>query len=168
MLTLHTSPPSTLSIPSVVSLFPLPNESGHHSAKETLVGITDSQSVAILDILLPRIPGVSPSLALRPFSSLPLASTPKLVLPVDPMAWSGPNTHRGRGNGHDVLLSVSEDGELAFWIPIEGPTTTEWKCTGTARTLKKGFSMARCSSAKKSVLGVFQTLRPFKYSECSS
>lgn len=157
LLTLHTFPPSTLSIPSIVSLFPLPTESGTSSAaKETLVGITDSQNIVLIDILFPSHSSLVfvPSLSLRSFTSLPLESTPKMVLPVDPMAWSSPYTTERKGNNHDILLSVSEEGELAFWVPIEGPGLVEWKCTGTVRTRKTGLSLACCSSAKKSVLVV--------------
>ncbi len=69
-----------------------------------------------------------------------------------------------------MLLSVSEDGELAFWIPENvlfvstangdarvtngvAKAETVWKCTGKVRTGKKGITMASCSSAKKSCLG---------------
>lgn len=96
-----------------------------------------------------------------------------MILPVDPMAWVGQYGLSSAGSAsqdHDVLLSVSEDGELAFWVPeghavnapagpvnleSNGITKTEaaWKCTGKVRTGRKGLTMARCSSAKKSVLG---------------
>ena len=158
LLTLHTSPPSTLSISSIVSIFALPNESGNgtSTSKQTLVAITDSQSIAVIDILLPSPSSTIsfPSLSLRSLTSLPFESSTKLVLPVDPMAWSGSYTTGNRGNGHDVLLSVSEEGGLAFWIPTEGPGLVEWRCTVRVRTGKTGISIARCGSAKKSVLGM--------------
>ena len=52
---------------------------------------------------------------------------------------------------HDVLLSVSEDGELAFWVP-EANGKTGWRCTRKVRTYRTGFRKVRCSSAKKTAL----------------
>ena len=52
---------------------------------------------------------------------------------------------------HDVLLSVSEDGELAFWVP-ETNRKIGWRCTGKVRTYRTGFRKVRCSSAKKTAL----------------
>lgn len=100
-----------------------------------------------------------------------------VVLPVDPMAWST-GVRNGTGEPRDVLLSVSEDGELAFWALEEdfaaaaggaggveqegkggqkecGDGASEWKCTGRVRTGRRGIGRARCSSAKKSALGAF-------------
>jgi ubiquitin len=54
---------------------------------------------------------------------------------------------------HDTLLSISDDGELSFWIAEEG-TSSGWRCTGKVKTGRKNFSLASCSSAKKSVLVV--------------
>lgn len=77
------------------------------------------------------------------------------------MAWSG--TGAKEWTPHDVLLSVSEEGELAFWSLEEslvenGPVVmngidNEWRCTDRVQTGRKGFSIARCSSTKKSALG---------------
>lgn len=50
----------------------------------------------------------------------------------------------------DVLLSVGSDGELMFWVP-EGKGIG-WRCTGSVRTGRKDIRVARCSSAKKTVL----------------
>jgi hypothetical protein len=78
---------------------------------------------------------------------------------------------RGGWEEHDVLLSVSECGELAFWVPEaycssgvknivngsddgNGTGRNGWRCTGRVRTERKGFNRARCSSAKKTALGV--------------
>ncbi len=96
-----------------------------------------------------------------------------MILPVDPMAWVGQlgSGTRGTSLEHDVLLSVSDDGELAFWVPgddsgertkavdghsanvLNGAGTSGWACTGKVRTGRKGVRIAGCSSAKKSVLG---------------
>lgn len=124
----------------------------------------------------------------------------KKIIPVDPMAWgwgwdewddyrkssitgspiltrsrsrfSGSGVRNGRGGWeeHDVLLSVSECGELAFWVPeayasssggdkrVNGnglrSAANGWRCTGRVRTERKGFNRARCSSAKKTALGM--------------
>ena len=63
------------------------------------------------------------------------------------MAWG----HSRDWMEHDVLLSVSEDGELAFWVP-ETNGKTGWRCTGKVRTCRTGFRKVRCSSAKKTAL----------------
>lgn len=104
----------------------------------------------------------------------PTRSGPKTVTWSD----SANQTETGKGRGgweeHDVLLSVSECGELAFWIPqayvnsngVEGTNGrangktghnlggSDWRCTGRVRTERKGFNRARCSSAKKTALGI--------------
>ncbi|KAI0778601.1 WD repeat-containing protein [Trametes elegans] len=178
-LTLRTTPPATVRVPSLTSLFAL-SPSSHASPYRTLVGITASQTVVVISA---TISGTSTSLSILSETPLPLPVPPKLILPVDPMAWVGQlgSGTRGIAQTHDVLLSVSEEGELAFWIPegsLEGPPDRAasngqvngvngadkprgreghivvWKCTGQVRTGRKGFSMARCSSAKKSVLVV--------------
>ena len=60
----------------------------------------------------------------------------------------------------DVLLSVGSDGELMFWVP-EGKGSG-WRCTGSVRTGRKKIRMARCSSAKKTVLSTFPLLQKFR------
>lgn len=171
LLTLHTSPPATLQVASVTSLFALPPPS-HSDPHRTLIGITASYTVVAIHAV---ISGPTPALSLLSESTLPLPAPPKMILPVDPMAWVGQYGMgtRGVAQAHDVLLSVSEDGELAFWVPegglgdrsdpaangkVNGARGREgqkvsWRCTGKVRTGRKGLSMARCSSAKKSVLG---------------
>lgn len=86
---------------------------------------------------------------------------------------------RGGWEEHDVLLSVSECGELAFWVPeaytnsnlvngndndignggkangAGGVGSSGWRCTGRVRTGRRGFNRARCSSAKKTALGEY-------------
>ncbi|EIW64094.1 WD repeat-containing protein [Trametes versicolor FP-101664 SS1] len=151
LLTLHTSPPATLHVPLITSFFAL-SPPTHSSPQRTLIGVTASYTIVIISA---TISGATPSLSLLSESSLPLPAPPKMILPVDPMAWVGQfgTGTRGAAQAHDVLLSVSEDGELAFWVP-EGGLGDPWKCTGIVRTGCKGLSMARCSSAKKSVLVV--------------
>lgn len=166
LLTLHTSPPVSLSVPSLTLLFVL--SAPHSNPVRTLVGLTTSYTVLLISATLF---GPSPSLRLLSEHALPLSAPPKMVLPVDPMAWVGQlGSKADATEGHDVLLSVSEEGELAFWIPENVPSVltvngdarvtngvakaeTVWKCTGKVRTGKKGITMASCSSAKKSCLG---------------
>ena len=123
-------------------------------------------------------------------TSSPHLNPVKKIVPVDPMAWgwswdshdtlsfapSSPrpksrlskNCRNGRGawEEHDVLLSVSECGELRFWVPSVGSSIIdevngssvvggEWRCTGRVRTERRGFNRVRCSSAKKTALGPF-------------
>ena len=168
-LMLHTSPPASLTVPPLTLLFAL--SAPHSHRVRTLVAVTTTQTILFISASLS---GPTPSLALLSETMLPLPSPSKLILPVDPMAWVGQlgSGTRDTSEEHDVLLSVSEDGELAFWVPEGGLTsptramngnvkvvngTTKqraaWKCTGKVRTGRKGFTMARCSSAKKSVLG---------------
>jgi hypothetical protein len=145
ILTLHSKPPATLSIPPVKSLYSLPC-----NGLESIVGITPSLSVVHVNVQHSPVP----SLTLNSHSSLPLSSPPSMILPVDPMGWS--STHSWME--HDVLLSVSECGELAFW---ESSSTSEWRCTGNVKTGRSGFRKARCSSAKKSALSAFSVLESF-------
>ena len=78
---------------------------------------------------------------------LPLAYPPRFILPVDPMAW----TWSRDSTAHDILLSISANGEIAFWVP-EAQTANGWRCTGKVRTNRTGFRKVRCSSAKKTAL----------------
>jgi hypothetical protein len=87
-------------------------------------------------------------------------------MPVDPMAWSRSLPQillsqedfymaESAGKREDVLVSISDIGELAFWVPdISGEgSKISWRCTGKINTGRKSIGMARCSSAKKTVLG---------------
>jgi hypothetical protein len=140
ILTLHSQPPSTLHLPRVSCLFSTPSRLQH----ESVVGLTEDKFLFHV-----HVSGSSnPALVLYSYNSLPLAQTPKLIIPVDPMAWSRTATLKE----HDNLLSISEDGELCFWT-LEHGRTPGWRCNGRVRTRRKCFKMARCSSAKKSVLG---------------
>lgn len=147
-LTLHSHPAITLSLPSLTSLFSLPSSGTH----ESIIGITSTFS--IIHIIYTPSPSSSEPESISQHSHQALPSSAKMILPVDPMAWSGER----EWSEHDVLLSVSEDGELAFWILDEGAEAggvSPWRCTEKVRTGRKGFSRARCSSAKKSALGVY-------------
>jgi hypothetical protein len=101
--------------------------------------------------------GETPSLSLISQTTLPLSSPPAFILPVDPMGWissRGPTAME-----RDVLLSVGIDGELMFWVP-EGKRVG-WRCTGKVRTGRTNLRMARCSSAKKTVLSEFSSPSEF-------
>ena len=127
-----------------------------------------------------------PGLELASITKLPLGdqeySNLKFIIPVDPMGWTdlyNPGTRSETQAQLDALLSVSNDGELAFWaaevqsspsssrsdspakVKEEVNLTTKpnqsfWKCTGTVRTGRKDIRIAACSSAKKSVLGIYE------------
>jgi hypothetical protein len=99
------------------------------------------------------VSGETPSLTLISQTTLPLPSPPAFILPVDPMGWissRGPTAME-----RDVLLSIGSDGELMFWVP-EGKRVG-WRCTGKVRTGRTNLRMARCSSAKKTVLSEFSS-----------
>ncbi|KAJ7492768.1 RAVE protein 1 C terminal-domain-containing protein [Mycena latifolia] len=134
ILTLSSESQATLPLSQISSLFSLPSKEG----QETIVGIT-------LDFSIVQV-RVNPGLTLYSHNSLPIR-TPKMILPVDPMAWG----MRREWVTHDVLLSVSELGELAFWVPDDS-SSLEWRCTGSVKTHRTGISKARCSSAKKTAL----------------
>jgi hypothetical protein len=136
ILTLHSTPPMTLSVPPLKSLYSLPC-----NGVESIVGITPNLSIVHVNVQ--HTP--TPSLTLYSHYSLPLSSPPSIILPVDPMARSSKHSWVE----HDILLSISECGELAFW---ESSSMPEWRCTGKVKTGRTGFRKARCSSAKKSAL----------------
>lgn len=141
VLTLHSKPISTLTVPSITNLFSAPSKTAH----ECIVGLTSDSSIVYIYI----DSNPNPVLRLHSQNNLPLAQPPKLIIPVDPMSWSRDSSLEE----HDTLLSISDDGELSFWIAEEG-TSSGWKCTGKVKTGRKNFSLASCSSAKKSVLVV--------------
>ncbi|KZT72790.1 hypothetical protein DAEQUDRAFT_704451 [Daedalea quercina L-15889] len=173
-LTLYAPTPATLSVPPLVALFSLPVPStSSTSLSRTILAVTESYTIFIIYAKL----SPEPSLSLRLESSLPLPTPPRTILPVDPMAWSGTSGEvtATSADAHDTLLSISEDGELAFWVPengllelligdvrtngavMNGEVQTQsngWRCTGGVRTGRRGLSRAACSSAKKSVLVV--------------
>lgn len=150
------SPSVPLKLDAVPLLFALPSTASH----TPLLCITTTALHRYHFRLHP-----TPTLELYSVTTLPLPKPPAFVLPVDPMAWSrsrhdsdqtadGTSTTRQ----HDALVSLSEEGELAFWIPLEGTDGVQdakvgWSCTGTIRTQRKGISLARCSSAKKTAIG---------------
>jgi len=144
---LHSSPCCTLHVPGLESLFTMPS-----SGYDRILGIT-----ANFEIFQIRATA-DPSLNLISQHKLPLPYTPRLVLQVDPMAWR--RSHDW--TTHDVLLSISEDGEISFWVP-EANSVYGWRCTRKVRTGRTGFRKVRCSSAKKTVLSRFNFVRTFKW-----
>lgn len=112
---------------------------------ESIFGITLDFSVIELRTSDSHLP--SSTLTLHSQSCLPQLSPAcaiKMILPVDPMAWG----LSSQWTQHDVLLSVSENGELDFWVPEE----SGWRCTGKVKTGRAGIRKASCSSAKKTAL----------------
>ncbi|KAF5384978.1 hypothetical protein D9615_001393 [Tricholomella constricta] len=114
MLTLHSAPPQNLSIQNIAYLFSVPSQ----DQDDSIIGITPDFSI----VHLHAIHAPSPSLILRSQSTLPLSCRPKMILPVDPMAWG----LRQPWTQPDVLLSISHAGELAFWVPEE-TATASWR-----------------------------------------
>lgn len=130
-------------------------------------------------------PTTQPSLELTSVMRLPLGDHEypnlKFIVPVDPMGWTDlyhPGTRPLNQLQADALLSVNQDGELAFWAPDDQPSPSSsrpdsrskakeevypipkpnqsfWKRTGTVRTGRKGLRIAACSSTKKTVLGTY-------------
>lgn len=123
-----------------------------------IIAITESYTILLLKTVLPfisspsTVPLASATLSLHSESSLPISAPLKSLVQVDPMAWSFPNRQALGTGSHDALLSVTEDGELAFWIPDISTKSPTWKCTGTVKTYKTNILMGACSSAKKTVL----------------
>jgi hypothetical protein len=136
---LHSSPPCTVSIQGLESLFTMPAPSGF--GYERILGVSADFTIFQLQAT------EEPSLSLVGQHKLPLSCTPRFILPVDPMAWR--RSHDWTTYG--VLLSISENGDIAFWIP-ETSSANGWKCTSQVRTGRTGFRKVRCSSAKKTVL----------------
>ncbi|KAF9270044.1 WD repeat-containing protein [Marasmius fiardii PR-910] len=160
-LTLHTQPSATLHVPAINSLFTLPSNSEHDS----IIGIGDDFSIAHITVG-GNDADHPPSLSLQSYSQLPITFSPTtMMVPVDPMAW----VHRDLWEEYDALLSVSESGELTFWIPeAEEPNNlrsvkkvandasnergSEWRSTGRVKTGRRNIRKARCSSMKKTAL----------------
>lgn len=115
---------------------------------EYILGVT-----ADFTIVLMKITDMH-TLAIIGQHKLPLSYTPKYILPVDPMAWGHVSDRADR----DVLLSISGDGEIAFWV-LDAKQDSGWRCTRKVRTGRTGFRKVRCSSAKKTALS-----KPIPYS----
>ena len=146
-LTLHTTPELFLTLPSISSLFSLPARDA--APYECIYAITTGSTPSICHVHAAS--GAAPSLSLISETVLPLSSPAAFILPVDPMGWI--SSHGPTGTERDVLLSVGRDGDLMFWVP-EGKKIS-WRCTGRVRTGRTNIRMARCSSAKKTVLSGF-------------
>jgi hypothetical protein len=140
VLTLHSTPPVTLSLPHVSSLFSLPSHGIHNS----IIGVTPDMSVIHVHISDTRI------LSSSSCKALPISSPPIMIIPVDPMGWTEHQTWSEQA----ILLSVSKQGDLEFWSH-EVVSTQDWKCIGRISTGRTNLKLAVCSSAKKSALGIF-------------
>jgi len=105
---------------------------------------------------------------------------PHLILPVDPMGWHQSVINwESDTPAQDLILTISAEGTMEFWQPRLGqhligrdtPETyangdvacngeaksnahTPWIRTGVVNTGKRNILSARCSSRKKTVLGM--------------
>ncbi|PPQ62961.1 hypothetical protein CVT24_006067 [Panaeolus cyanescens] len=123
-LKLHSDPPQSLIINDLESLFTMPSSTGY----EYVLAIT--KDLQIVQILVTD----RPSMEIRSQHYLPLSYRPRFILPVDPMAWD----YTRDWTEHNVLLSISQEGELAFWVPAK-KSENGWTCTGTVKTGLRGF-----------------------------
>lgn len=199
LLTLHSDPPSVLKIPAVGSLFAalicgqtyILGITPDCSIVQILANIPDASQTSSLPPTLPSPSIPQASLELTSVTNLPLGDhgnpNLKFIIPVDPMGWTDlyhTRTTTPNQAQVDALLSVNEDGDLAFWAPedqpspsssrsdsrsnasdpIPKPSQSFWKCTDSVRTGRKGLRVAACSSTKKSVLGTYgcQPLTPLR------
>ncbi|THV05992.1 hypothetical protein K435DRAFT_834441 [Dendrothele bispora CBS 962.96] len=142
ILTVHTSPsPLTLELPVITSFFTVPSNDLHNA----IMGITSDFYIVHIRLIANDNNMASPlkssstsntssssslSLHLHYHDRLPGSSPNMIVIPVDPMAW-GVNHPWVK---HDALLSVSEEGELAFWVPEEVKKSQSKKSTTTTTT----------------------------------
>ncbi|KAF8898903.1 RAVE protein 1 C terminal-domain-containing protein [Infundibulicybe gibba] len=139
MLALCLPSQQTIPLPPIDSIFSIPSR---HIGHEIIIGIALDSSIIQIDL------SDIPSLTLLSHNRLPLPSNPKMILPVDPMAWGLSQSWAE----HDVLLSISETGQLAFWVPENEEGTSSWRCTGKVTTGRKNIHKGRCSSMKKTAL----------------
>lgn len=152
-MTLHASDgsfhPIGITVPPIVLLFGIAVSVKEHY---TILGVTAALTIVVVHTCLPTPNGsaiLRPSISLHSETHLPLETVPKIILPIDQMAW----THSDEL--HDVVLSISANGDLSFWkLDTEGGTI-DWKCTGKVRTKRERILMAACSSEKKTALSAF-------------
>lgn len=155
------------------------------SIVQILANIPETSLTYPRSLALSSPPIIQASLELTSITKLPLGDNDhpnlRFIIPVDPMGWTDlyhTRTTTPNQAQVDALLSVNEDGDLAFWAPedqpspsssrsdsrskareevdpIPKPSQSFWKCTGTVRTGRKGLRTTACSSTKKSVLGTY-------------
>lgn len=167
-------PPITASISlkttSKPVLFSLPNIQGR-----TPIACATLSETSLIYVGIVTSDGGSKyiGLTLQPTKPLPVAVPPEWILPVDPMSWNPPSdTSQSHGPlgllpkpitdaNRDAFVSISPEGELSFWAAAvsngsesAGRDLPGWRCTGRVRTQRKKITMAQCSSAKKTVLGM--------------
>lgn len=130
--------PLTLQLPELTDIFLVPP---NHESIMSLIGIASDHR--ILQIHAKEPP--EPYLTVYSTNSLPESAHPAVILPVDPMVWNS--------SVSEMILSISEEGDLNFWAPEANHT---WRKTGSVKTGRKNISRARCSTAKKTVLVVRQ------------
>lgn len=138
---------ASLDVPPLKNLFTLSSQSSTY-----VVGVTATHDLFRIKIPpLCTLPSSPYTLHLLPTSSLNTDSPLVDLLPVDPMAWSGFPKSAG---DHDALLSISQNGDLAFWS-FSNTASQSWTCTGRVATGKDKYRIASCSSAKKTAFGEY-------------
>ena len=147
--TLQAKSVASVDIPALVMLFCLPFGESH-----TLIGITATHQILRIKIRESLSQGKHQyELVTLPLASLPYQKPIVLVTAIDPMAWSR-STKSQNERAHDILMSLSDDGELVFWYYDELTKPNRWLRTGRVRTGRTGYRHACCSSAKKTALGI--------------
>lgn len=141
------SPALSLSTPPLSSLFCLPSSKMHTA----VIGIT--RNSCIIRMRLSNIDKEPPEFEILNSTTIPLNGELSVIIPVDPMAWSFSRPSDEAGRAHDVLQTRNDSGELAFWA-YDDDKHDNWVCTGKIKTSGRQIRMARCSSAKKTALGV--------------
>ncbi len=142
------SPALSLPTPPLLSLFCLPSSEIH----TTIIGITKDS--CILRMRVSNTDKGPPEFILLNSTTIPLNEELSVIIPVDPMAWSFSRPSDEADRVHDVLQTRNHSGELAFWA-YDADKHDTWVCTGKVRTSGRQIRMARCSSAKKTALGMF-------------
>ncbi len=148
---------ASVEISRIVSLFAI--ASGQNGNSTTVIGITPKATMIFLNVSIHFNPGSNTAptgeVAVVSETTLPLETKPMMIVPVDPMGWSGQYAKQMLG-GHDDLVSVGDSGELAFWRIDPSSASINLKRTGKVKTQRQNIAMAACSSAKKTVLGTLR------------
>lgn len=148
---------ASVEISRVVSLFAI--ASGQNGKYITVIGITPKATMIFLNVSIHRNPGSTTApgeVTVVSETTLPLEMKPTMIVPVDPMGWSGQYAKQMLG-AHDDLVSVGDGGELAFWRIDSSSASNNLKLTGRVKTQRQNIAMAACSSAKKTVLGTLRS-----------
>ncbi len=135
-------------VPRIASLFCIMSE----GTTAILIAITSDHSV--VRIRVSQSAGNASTMAVQSVTTLPLDSPPQIILPLCSTPW---NDSLEEGRECNTLLSISSNGTLAFWVPVEEKNRdSKWTCTSQVRTGRtEPPIIARCNSARKTALGRF-------------